>query len=105
MGNAATVQAIYEAFGKGDVETILSHCADDIRWEDWEDNLAQNAGVPEMQPRHGKAEVVEFFRIVGEFDLKDFQVLSLMEGPNQVAAEIVIEAITPTGHFRDEEVM
>jgi uncharacterized protein len=104
MSNLATVQAIYEAFGKGDVETILGFCAEDVRWEEWDDNFAQNAGVPAMAARRGKAGVLEFFQVVGGFDIKDFQVLSVMEGPNQVAAEIVIDAVTPTGQYRDEEV-
>jgi ketosteroid isomerase-like protein len=105
MGNAATVQAIYEAFGRGDIETILSHLADDVRWEEWDDNCGQNAGVPELQPRRGKAEVPQFFGVVAGFDIKEFEILSVMEGPNQVAAEVVIDALTPTGRFRDEEVM
>ncbi|HSI78773.1 MAG TPA: hypothetical protein VK957_22960, partial [Lunatimonas sp.] len=47
-----------------------------------------------------------FFKIVGGFDIKDFQVLSIMASENQVAAEIVFEADVPAtgGHFRDEEV-
>lgn len=50
-----TATAIYEAFGRGDIPTILSHMADDIKWEQWADNTAQQAGVPWLQARHGKA--------------------------------------------------
>ena len=34
MGNSSieAVQAIYEAFGKGDVDTILGMLADDVDW-------------------------------------------------------------------------
>lgn len=37
--------------------------------------------------------------------IKDFQVLAMMAGGNQVAVEVVIEAEVPStgGHFRDEE--
>ena len=37
--------------------------------------------------------------------IKDFQVLAMMAGGNQVAVEVVIEAEVPRsgGHFRDEE--
>jgi len=101
----AAVSAIYEAFGRGDVDAIMERLADDVRWEDWSDNTAQAEGVPWLQPRSGKAGVLEFFQIVSGFTIREFRVLSLMAGGNQVAAEIVIEAEVhgPGGHFRDEE--
>ena len=46
MSNVATVQKIYEAFGKGDVPAILAVLADDVEWESWEDNSSVKAGVP-----------------------------------------------------------
>ena len=99
-GNLATVAAIYEAFGRGDVPFILDQLAENVGWESWENNYAQKAGVPAMVPRNGKSEVLEFFKVAGGMGIKDFQVLSLMEGENQVAAEIFIETST----YRDEEV-
>lgn len=104
--NSVTVSAIYEAFGKGDIPSILEFLADDVAWESWTDNTAQKANVPWLQARHGKADVMEFFKIIGSFEIKDFQVLSIMSGDNQVAAEIVFEATIPmTGaHYRDEEI-
>lgn len=104
--NITTVTAIYEAFGKGDVPTFLSYLADDVEWEQWADNTAQNAGVPWLQARQGPAGVVEFFKAIGALNLKNFQVLGLMAGGNQVAAEFVIEAdvLSTGGHFRDEEI-
>lgn len=102
--NLATVAAIYEAFGKGDIPHILSHLADSIRWEAWADNSAQKAGVPWLQSRQGQEGVLQFFEIVGSLNIKEFQVLSLMAGPNQVAAEIVIGFEGPGGgSYRDEE--
>ncbi|MEZ4622295.1 MAG: nuclear transport factor 2 family protein [Caldilineaceae bacterium] len=100
-----TATAIYEAFGRGDIPTILSHMADDVQWEAWADNSAQQAGVPWMQPRQGKAGVLEFFQVLGGMTIKEFQVLSMMAGDNQVAAEFVIEVDLPSsgGHYRDEE--
>ncbi|HMR68168.1 MAG TPA: nuclear transport factor 2 family protein, partial [Anaerolineae bacterium] len=99
------VSAIYEAFGKGDVPTILSHLSEEVAWESWADNWAQKAGVPWMAPRQGRQGTLEFFKIIGEFQFKDFQVLSLMAGDNQVAAEVVSEANVPStgSHFREEE--
>ena len=100
----STVAAIYESFGRGDIPAILERLADDVRWEEWTDNEAQKAGVPWLQPRRGKDAVREFFKIVGEFTITEFRVLSLMAGGNQVVAEVVIEAAVPGGgHYRDEE--
>ena len=93
MSNLATVQAIYEAFGKGDVPVILDVLADDVEWEAWEDNSAVKAGVPWMVPRHGKQDVVHFFETAGQMQIVDLQILNMMEGGNQVAVEFVLEAI------------
>lgn len=100
------VSDIYNAFGKGDIPTVISHLSDEVQWEHWPDNSAQNEGVPWLQAQKGKDGVMEFFKIVGGFDIKDFQVLSIMASENKVAAEIVFEAHIPAtgGHFRDEEV-
>lgn len=102
----AVVSAIYTAFGQGNVPGILEHLADEVQWEVWADNSAQRAGVPWLQPRHGKEEALEFFKIIGGFNMKEFQVLSLMVGKNQVAVEFVIEVEVPStgGHYRDEEI-
>ena len=98
MSNLSTVQAIYQAFGQGDIPTILGHLAEDVAWEQWADNRAQSAGIAHLAPRTGPAGAAEFFGIIGAFEFKDFQVLSLMEGDNQVAAETVIEAVLPNGN-------
>ncbi len=106
MSNLATVQSIYEAFGKGDIPAILGVLAEDVEWESWDDNSAVKAGVPTMIPRHGRAEVVKFFETAGQMAISDLQILNMMEGGNQVAVEFVLEADLPTfggGHYRDEE--
>lgn len=103
----ATITAIYEAFGKGDIPTILGHMADDVQWEAWADNTAQKAGVPWLQARQGKEGVLAFFQYLGtQMQVKDFQVLSIMDGGNQVAVEFVIEVDLPAlgTQYRDEEI-
>ena len=100
MSNLATIKEIYEAFGRGDVPTILSKLAPDVDWEKWEDNFAQRADVPYLRHKKGPEAVIEFFQEVGQLGIREFKVLSVMEGANRVAAEIEIE----TGAFRDEEI-
>jgi ketosteroid isomerase-like protein len=100
MSNLETVKTIYEAFGRGDVPTILSKLADDVDWELWEDSFAQQYDVPYLRYKKGAGSVIEFFREVAKLGIREFKVLSVMEGANQIAAEIEIETAT----FRDEEI-
>jgi ketosteroid isomerase-like protein len=105
MGNLKTTQLIYEAFGRGDVPAILELCAEDVAWEHWPDNRAQQAGIPIMQARIGKTGVGEFFAAVGTLTMQGFEVLNMMEGGDQVAVTFLIEYDTPAGgHVRDEEI-
>ena len=102
--NVEAVQTLYEAFGRGDLETILDLLAEDVSWEEWADWFPQRAGVPWFEHRNGRDGVAEFFRIVGEFEITEFAVLDVMAGDNQVAAQIVIDASMPNGgRLRDEE--
>ncbi len=107
MSNLQTVQQIYACFAQGDVPGILEFMDEHVRWEDWADNLAQKAGVPWLQAQQGKAGVLAFFQYLGKsMQVKDFHVLSFMDGGQQVAVEFVIEAEIPAtgGHYRDEEI-
>jgi ketosteroid isomerase-like protein len=102
--NLATVSDIYAAFGRGDVPAILDKIAPDCRWEAWSNNTAQLAGVSTLQPRIGPAGVADFFGVVGDLTFHDFQVLDMVAGERQVAAEVAIDCTTPTGaRLRDEE--
>ena len=100
MSNSETVRAIYEAFGKGDVPFILSCLDENVDWEKWDDNFAQNAGVPYMRHIKGRDGVLNFFGEVAKLGVKSFEVISVMEGGNKVAAEFTIS----TEFFDEEEV-
>ena len=100
MSNLETIKKIYEAFGKGDVPFILEQLADDVDWEKWLDNSVQKADVPYLRYKKGAARVGEFFAEIPALKITDFRLLSLMEGENQVAAEIFLE----TEFYTDEEI-
>ena len=100
MSNLATIKEIYEAFGRGDVPVILSKLADDVEWEKWDDNFAQQADVPYLRHRQGPQAVVGFFQEIAKIGIKQFRILSVMEGANQIAAEIELE----TASFDDQEI-
>jgi uncharacterized protein len=103
--NLAAIKEIYDAFGRGDIPAILGKIAPGCRWEPWENNRAQRAGVPTLQPRTGPEGAAQFFAVAGELEIRDFQILDILASEHQVAAEVVIAYTTPTGgHLRDEEI-
>jgi hypothetical protein len=108
VSNIPTVQAMYEAFGRGDVPAILDQQADDVLWEDWDGaNTAQDAGVPWVQERSGRDGVAQFFEDLADgLEFHSFEPRNLLEGGNQVAATIAIDATAKaTGErFQDEEI-
>ena len=106
MSNVATIQSVYEAFGRGDIPAILDLISDDVAWEPWSDNTAQDAGVPWYEARSGRDGAAAFFDSLGVMDIHDFQVQNIMEGGNQVTATIKIDfTVKETGErVRDEEI-
>ena len=105
LSPVATVTAIYEAFGRGDVPTILSLLADDVVFDD--DSLpsaAQAAGHPLLSPHRGKEGVAAFFAELGDYTFHDFQVTDLLAGDDVVAARVLVDLAYPSGaRFRDDE--
>ncbi len=82
MSNIQTVQSIYEAFGRGDIDTILKHLALDIAWE--YDKTC--AGIPWLEPRKGRAEVPKFFQALAAVEFQRFQPKTFFESGNVVVA-------------------
>jgi ketosteroid isomerase-like protein len=62
VSNIQTVQAIYAAFGQGDIPTILGHLGENVEWE----YGTLDAGVPWLQPRRGLTEVPKFFESLSD---------------------------------------
>ncbi len=77
----ATVGAIYEAFGKGDISFILSCLAEDVEWDNRDDH-----GIPLLVPRKGRAEVGLFFQEMMNLEMQDFSVDKLYDGGSSVLA-------------------
>ena len=101
-----TVRDIFRAFSAGDIPAILEVLAEDVRWLDTPKSGAATFGVPWLVPCRGRDAVARFFDAMhGTLMLKELQVLSLMEGDRQVAAEISVHFETMSGYeFRDIEV-
>jgi ketosteroid isomerase-like protein len=81
--NVATVESIYEAFGRGDVEAILAKLAADV---DWAPDAAGDS-APWWGERHGRDEVVGFFEGIGaSTDVHEFTVLTIASTDTEVLA-------------------
>jgi uncharacterized protein len=79
-----TIQRIYEAFGRGDVATILDQLADDVDWASEPDqNIAPWHGV-----HKGKGEVPKFFEALTVIEVNDFTVQSIGSNDTDVFAVV-----------------
>ena len=104
--NAATVAAIYTAFGAGDIPTFLSMIDDDVRWEtDWEDNYAQRAGgPPHFRPLNGKANLDPFFEAIGACTFHALDLRQVIADGDTAVARVALEFTMPGGgRYRDEQ--
>lgn len=100
MSNVQTVQSIYEAFGRGDIDAILSHLSDDVLWE----YDKPESDIPWLEQRHGRAEVPRFFEALGALEFHKFQPKTLLESENKVVAlNDVSFTVKATGRKVDEE--
>ena len=83
--NVATVQKIYDAFSRADVDAILGVLTDDVDWA----AEASSRQAPWYGARRGKAEVAQFFTDLADaIDVTEFTVLSI--GSNQTDVMAVI---------------
>lgn len=105
LSPVTTVTAIYEAFGRGDVPTILSMLADDVVFDD--DSLpsaAQSVRHPLLSAHRGKEGVAAFFTELGNYTFHNFQVTDVLAGNDVVAARVIIDVAYPSGvRIRDDE--
>jgi ketosteroid isomerase-like protein len=101
-----SVTEMYEAFGRGDVDGILSHLSEAITWdvvdEPWTPHAA---GVPWLAPRRGRDEVAEFFAIVSQWSYERFEVLDILVSDTQVAVVIRMTMELPDGSRIDEQLI
>ena len=103
---AATVAAIYEAFGRGDVPAILDLLTEDVVFDDdTRPSAAQEAGHPLLVPHRGKDGVARFFAELSKYRFSEFEVTDLLTGDHCVAARILLETTAPSGVvIRDDAV-
>lgn len=88
MSNADTVKQIYEAFGRGDVASIMDKLDDNVEWE----SETAVEGVPWLEPRRGKANVGGFFESLAPLQITRFEPHTFFESGDKVFVLIAFEA-------------
>lgn len=79
------IDAIYQAFGEGDVDTILGHLTDDVDWAP----EAAGTVAPWWGQYKGKEEVPGFFQALAEaVEVTEFTPLAMAEGGDDVLVVI-----------------
>ena len=88
MSNTDTVREIYEAFGRGNVAAILDRLDDAVEWE----TQAPVPGVPWLQSRRGKSNIVGFFQALAPLEITRFEPHTIFDGGDKVFVLIALEA-------------
>jgi ketosteroid isomerase-like protein len=100
MSNLATVQDIYDAFGKGDVPRILGHISEGVAWE----HGAGASDIPWLQPRSGREGAAAFLSSLADLRFEQFQPKTFLESGNLVVVLLDVEAtVVSTGRRISEE--
>jgi hypothetical protein len=75
-----TVQAAYEAFGRGDIPALLDQLTDDVEW-----TFDGSTGDPYMRTARGKSDVTNWFAQVMSVDaIQAFEPRQMLAGPDHV---------------------
>jgi ketosteroid isomerase-like protein len=100
MNNTQTIMAIYDAFGRGDIPTILSKMADDVEW----DYNSSSIEVPWLKKRRGVEGVAEFLQSLKGLEFHNFQPTEFFEGDGIVVAVLNVDfTVKATGRRITEE--
>ncbi len=100
--NVKTIQAIYEAFGRGDVAAILDALTDDVDWA----SETNSTEVPWWGVRNGKEQVTDFFtQLAANEEVLEFTPLAMVGDGDDVLTVVRYRAkATKTGKTVDMEI-
>jgi uncharacterized protein len=87
--NLATVQAVYAAFGRGDIPAILEQVTDDVDWGPALDPAVDASSVPFLAQLRGRQQVPRFFQGIQAMDYESFEPRRLFASGNEVAVRVV----------------
>lgn len=76
----STVQAVYAAFGRGDLAGVLDRLADDVTWQ-----FTGDRAMPYTGTFRGRARVGEWFAAIPQVDaIQAFEPREFFSGPDHV---------------------
>jgi|SRR3984885_906730 len=98
MSNINTVKQMYDAFGRGDIATIIDKLDPNVEW----DVEIPTPGVPWLQPRRGAANIPAFFQSLAPLSFQRFEPHTFFEDGNKVFALIALDAthVASGKHYR-----
>jgi ketosteroid isomerase-like protein len=100
MNHVETVREMYEAFSRGDVETILGHISDQVDWE----YGTSTPDVPWLERRRGRQGAAEFFKSLSGVDFHVFNPKAIIAHDNTVVVLLDLDAtVKATGRRIVEE--
>ena len=95
MGNVDTIKQIYEAFGKGDIPTIMNKLDENLAW----DTQTQVPGVPWLSPRRGEANMPTCFASLMPLHFTRFEPHTFFADADKVFVLIHIEVESMGEHY------
>ena len=99
MSNVETVQAIYAAFGRGDIAAILDRLSESEEWE----YGVNSTDVPWLQPRVGRSSVAQYFQALTALEFTLVQVNLVAEANDTVIGLCDVDAtVKATGRSISE---
>lgn len=93
MKHTPHIQEMYAAFGRGDVPAILKRLHPDVLWAANVDfTLPAARAVPCYESGRGHDFVARYFGLFAQsYEVHEFQILSFMEGGNEVAVRLIVD--------------
>src|SRR2546430_534774 len=97
--NTDTIRAIYAAFERGDVPSILSSLSENVEWE-YGSTLTE---IPWFKPRRGRQAVAGFFEALGALDIHKFERKTFLSTENIVVVLFDIDCTIKANGVRVTE--
>ena len=90
MKNSERIAAIYQAFGNGDIPTLLEALDENVDWE----YTGSGDELPWYRRRSGRAGATEFFQSLADFEFHTFTPTVILDAPGGLVVSVISLDIT-----------